>query len=417
MNAHTCISSRFCYALFLVIAWLSGCMSQTAPASPPASPRISVPPPYVAPATATLPPTATHTAVPPPTSTPPPTATYPPYVDRPFTVVFLRDGNLWLSEIGGGGERQLTTEPADWPVNEYAISPRCDRIAYIVYKGPPAPDALVKQVLIPSGTVNVLTGENDPCIEYSLGWLDQDHITFALSEFPASGHEKDPSFQICQPSFHHLVVNLATGQRTFVPESLLLSQSPNGRYWLTCSRGYVYEGPCHYKLQDLRTGQQWPIAQSIGWGGFIGWSPDSQYMLFTAYIDPEDITCQLFVIDAATRQEHAITPPNKTVSSSWSPASWSPDGRTIAFEQCDVDGLTRSNCALWLVNRDGTQARPIPTHLSGNVLGWTPDGSRLVIFNDNHESRPSVVWSVRLDGTDLRPVVWYASLPQVLCKP
>jgi hypothetical protein len=45
------------------------------------------------------PPTDTPTSTP----TPSPTPTYPPYTDAPFKMVFLRDGNLWLSEIGGQG--------------------------------------------------------------------------------------------------------------------------------------------------------------------------------------------------------------------------------------------------------------------------------------------------------------------------
>jgi hypothetical protein len=108
-------------------------------------------------------------------------------------VVFLRSGNLWASEIGGIGKRQLTTEPIDWPVYWFDVSPRCDKIAYIVYQGPPTIDAFIKQVNISTGAVSVLVGQNDPYSEYDVKWLDDNHIAFQLQEGSVSGFEKNPT--------------------------------------------------------------------------------------------------------------------------------------------------------------------------------------------------------------------------------
>lgn len=396
-------------ALFLV-----GCTVPLPIVSPLTSPSIL--PVLTLAVTETAYPTATATVTPQPSPTPSPlpspTATWPPYSGNPFTVVFLRNGNLWLSTIGGGGERQLTAESPDWPIGWFDVSPQCDRIAYIPHQGPPSIDALVKQVRISDGSVSILTGHNDPYSECNVEWLDNTHIVFQLQEFLVAGHEKDNAWQDVQP-FHHIVFDLATAKRTFIPESLLLSQSPDGRYWLTCSRGYVYQGPCTYKLRDLASGKQWQVAPSVGWGDFIAWSPDGQEMLFDSYRDPLDATVQLVVINVAENKERVITPDDKTVTSAMS-ASWSPDGKTIAYTQCDADSNgMRVNCALWLVNRDGSHARMIPAKIAGEAmnLAWTPDGSRLVftIFDT------PIIWSVRTNGTDLRPIV--SDLRTILSDP
>ncbi len=396
----------------IAVLFLAGCAAPLPAASPLTSPIVLATPTLTV--TKTAYPTVTGTVTPQPSPTPSPqpspTVTYPPYSDAPFTLVFLRNGNLWLSEIGKSGERQLTYEPADWPIRWYDVSPRCDRIAYIPNQDQPSIDALVKQVIISDGSVNVLTGGDDPYSEYGVKWLDSTHIAFKFQGYQVPKYRTDGAWPGVD-AFNHIVLDLATGKRIFVSESLFLSQSPNGRYWLTCSRGYVYEGACTYKLRDLVAGKQWPVAKSIGWGNFIGWSPDSRQMLFDSCRDPIDATVQLMVIDVTVDKEQPITPDHKTVMS----ASWSPDGRTIAFAQCDVDSLeARKNCALWLVNSDGSNARMIPVNVAGEVmnLAWTRDSSRLIftIYDT------PVVWSVRINGTDLRPVVSNASQYQILCK-
>jgi WD40 repeat protein len=359
-------------------------------------------------------PAATTTATPEPGLTPTsspspqPTATYPPYAGTPFTITFIRDGNLWLSDIGGTGERQLTREGDDWPVVEYATAPSCDKIAYIPYQGPPNANALIKEVNLSNGTVMALAGENDPYIEYGIGWLDKDHMTFAVSEFAAPGYAKDPAIWAEIQPFHHIVLDLVTGERTFVPESLHFSQSPNGRYWLTGSCGYVYECPLQYVLHDLVTRQHWRVAESIGWGRFLGWSPDSQWMLFNTLERGEARTpAQLVLINVATQQEQQITPSDKDVRG----AAWSPDGQSIALTQCDV-GI----CGLWTMDKYGKNLQRVPKEITDAawIVDWIPDRSRLIF---TREEDSSIVWSVGTDSTDLRPIVANADSPQVLCGP
>jgi len=337
--------------------------------------------------------------------------TYPPYVDEPFSVIFYRGYNLWLSETGGSREWQLTNEGAEWPIRDFAVSPEGDKVAYTIYKGPPSGDALIKQVYIPTGSVSVLAGENDQCSEYDVKWLDATHIAFRISEFPVQEHEDQSCWPESDPNryglevFDHILIDLATGERTFVPESLGFSQSPNGRYWLTGSCYYVYECPLEYVLHDLETGEEWRVAESIGWGHFIGWSPDSRLMLFSAYERGETSTpVRLVAVDTATQQERLIISDDRDVRT----ASWSPSGQEIAFTECKAE-----DCSLWLVGKDGNSLRQIPTEVPhiGWSLDWSPDGSRLVF---TEEGDTSSVWSVRLDGTDLRPIIARANQPYVV---
>jgi WD40 repeat protein len=206
--------------------------------------------------------------------------------------------------------------------------------------------------------------------------------------------------------FHHLVLDLVTEERTFVPESLDFSQSPDGRYWLTGSRYYVYEGPLEYVLHDLVTEEQWQVAESIGWGRFWGWSPDSQWMLFSAYERGEAIApVQLVLINVVTLEERQITPSDKDVRA----ASWSPNGQSIALILCDLE-----ICGLWTMSNDGSSLQGVSAEITDGAwyIDWTPDGSRLVFTREG----ASVLWSVRVDGTDLRPIIFDAVMPRVLCE-
>lgn len=399
------------HGMFGILAvYLAGCANQPPFQSPLVSP---LQPPSTVEPTQTPLPTTTTTATPEPnlaptpSPSPQPTATYLPYVGTPFTIIFIRNGNLWLSEIGGTGERQLTRESDIWPVVEYTIAPSCDKIAYVPYQGPPNANALIKEVNLSDGSVGVLAGEDDPYIEYGLGWPDKDHITFAVSEFVAPGYAKDPAIWAEIQPFHHIVLDLVTGKRTFVPESLHFSQSPNGRYWLTGSCYYVYECPLQYVLRNLMTRQQWRVAESIGWGRFLGWSPDSQWMLFNAYERGETSTpARLVLINAATRKEQQIALGDKDVRG----VSWSPDGQSIALTQCDT-----VDCALWTMDRNGKNLQRVATEITDAawIVDWISDSSRL-IFTRGEDS--STIWGVRTDGADLKPIVTNANSPQVLCK-
>jgi WD40 repeat protein len=378
---------------------------------PPAPPTPRPYPPLTRTPAPSRTPTSTLTPSPIPSSTP----TYPPYLDIPFSIVFLRDGNLWLAEVGGSGERQLTAESNEWPVSGFAVSPDGAWVAYTIYKAPPSMDALIKLVQISTGQVSVLTGENDQCSEYSVKWLDATHLAFRVSEHAVEEHSDRSCFPDSDPLMAHVILDLATGERTSV-SALHLSQSPNGRYWLTCSSctaGYAYECSCQYVLQDRVTGQDLPVAESLEWPSFGGWSPDGHLMLFAGMESDRDPPVRpLVIVDAATQETWKIVPEDQTIGS----AAWSPDGQTLAFIQCNPCGPETSlpcsrTCTLWLADQRGDNPQRIPVDIPlayagpAMCLAWTPEGSRLVFARAGPVLNTHTIWTVRVDGTDLQPIV------------
>jgi hypothetical protein len=139
-------------------------------------------------------PTPWPTATPLPTYTPRPTPTLAPtsaepYTDQPFYFVFVRGGQLWLTEIGGAGERQLTHE--EWTIDRdygYAMAPDCRHVAYVPWADSQMPDALIKQVNITDGFISVLAGADDANLEIGPSWLDDTHLAYSVSEYQAAGH-------------------------------------------------------------------------------------------------------------------------------------------------------------------------------------------------------------------------------------
>jgi hypothetical protein len=379
----------------------------------PAAPPSPLPYPPLSPQPSRTPaPSPWPSSTPTPSPVPSPTPTYPPYAVTPFSIIFLRAGNLWLADVGGHGERQLTTESNEWPVRSFAVSPEGDRVAYVIYKDPPSLDALIKQVQISTGQISVLTGEDDQCSEYDIEWLDPTHIAFRVQGSAVPEYADSSCFPE-DVTWDHVVLDLTTGERASV-RALQLSQSPNGRFWLTCpscSTGYAYECSCQYVLSDLMTGQDAPVAEGLDWPYFLGWSPDSQAMLFTTGTGREaNPVLQLVIITAATREMRVITPDDRLVA--W--ADWSPDGQALAFiqDQLPDDGSPSSaTCTLWLADERGANPAPIPVEMPPTYAGpamclaWTPDSSRLVFAQPGPAQNADTIWTVRLDGSDLRPIV------------
>ncbi|HEX9076431.1 MAG TPA: LpqB family beta-propeller domain-containing protein, partial [Anaerolineae bacterium] len=73
---------------------------------------------------------------------------------------------------------------------------------------------------------------------------------------------------------------------------------------------------------------------------------------------------------------------------------WSPDGARIVF----VRGH-----ALWVMNADGTEARPLTDHPAGNGSPrWSPDGARIAFISRRRGW--DHIWTIAPDGSGLAPV-------------
>lgn len=354
--------------------------------------------------------TSTPTRTPIPTTTPTSTPTPGPYTDAPFSLVFVRNDDLWITEVGSAVERQLTDEPLGWEILDFAVSPDGKRAAYIL-REPATLDAMIKVVDLKSGSIEVVIGEGDVVSEGGLRWLDAEHLAYVRGEFCVQGREGCYEAVFAgedHPEFDHLIISLSDGTITHVPHSHALYWSPDGRFELTCYRGgYVYEGPCPYILRDRSTGETWQVTTDEEWAGFMNWWPDDRTMLFYVCKNgPEQ--CDIVLIDVATLERRPLR-----AAEAWrSPSEviYSPDGHTIAYQWCEwIDDQT-VQCGFDVIEADGTSRRqinpPDDLYRRAQMLSWSPDGTRIIfceLIQPGYTDRN--IWSVRVDGTDLRLLV------------
>ena len=389
----------------------------TEPASPTPTPLpTATPEPSEAPPPTAAPePTATPQATAIPSLQPYPVPEWTPYVDERYTVVYMWCGELWASEVGGRGEWQLTHEDmgtSERPclgVGSFAVSPDGQSIAYL---GSDGDDTVVKVMDIREGTTRVVGSTSPPFSVFpwffqQLAWWDDTHIAYYLFEpptreaFDATGELKSLE-----------LVNLETGETTTGAVSTLQYPSPDGRYVLS---GHNFRGldPHYqpYQLDDRETGERWTVTDAEVPARFLGWSPHGRLMLFDLNYE-RDVLDILVVVDAKTRMRQVITPEGKTTYPD--AVAWSPDGQTIAYPQCDPPTTACMNPEVWLSSPDGANRRRIPMEESMHTyrIAWAPDGSRLVF----ETTRQPHIWSVRVDGTDLRPIA-NGQDPQVLLVP
>lgn len=392
-------------ALTLVIglASLAGC------GGPGPTPNES---PVQTPTTGTSTPPPSPTPMPSPTESPiPPTATPrtfsipegPPYEGEPFAIVFQRDGELWMSEVGGRGEWQLTHEGPAWAPWTFAISPDGQYIAFITWdqtaSRPWCQNQYIELVRVRDGSTQALTSPDDPYDEFNLAWWDTRRVTFQVR--PREGF---PDTEL-QP-YTIVVADVETGERTFEPASASQSRSPDGRYVLVGDLMTVRPTAEPYWLYDRETGEQWMVAGENEETKFLGWSPDGRWMLF-GLSEGEGVGA-LFVVGTETRARLTITPPDKIAPLG---TAWSPDSQTIAYIQCDPPASGCQHRELWLTSPDGSNRRQIPVGIPDfftERIFWTPDGSQLVFAERLHNPLPETnyyyIWSMRVDGTDLRPI-------------
>jgi hypothetical protein len=347
------------------------------------------------------------------TVAPHPTPEWAPYEDEPFTIVYQRCGELWLSEVGGRGEWPLTNEDmgtSERPclgVSSFSVSPDGQRVAYVVGDGQ---NDFVKVVSLPDGSTRVVGSTSEPQHVYIFErpmWWDNTHIAYYICEPPPI--KEDDTIQMKEL----VVVDLETGESIAELFSAFQYPSPDGRYVLS-----VDPSPYLCQLHDRQTEEQWVVIDEDTPAGFMSWSPKGQLALFILVVEEGKSKVgskveRLLVLDAETREQRLISPEDKVAHGIG--AAWSPDDQMIAYSQCDPPPTFCGNLELWLTSPDGTNRRRIPMEepLFPTQLSWTPDSSRLVF--DSPPQEPSI-WSIRLDGTDLRPIA-DGQDPQVLPAP
>ena len=127
------------------------------------------------------------------------------------------------------------------------------------------------------------------------------------------------------------------------------------------------------------------------------WSPDGTRLLIGSN-DQEDNShgdFELYIIDLTGQRLTRLTDNDVLDTGS----RWSPDGRTIAYLSFD---LTQGKQAIFLMNEDGSDNRPVQIAPSGifiNGLTWSPDGARIAFISEEN------LYTVNIDGTELVTIV------------
>ncbi|MCI0403895.1 MAG: hypothetical protein L0212_10280 [Acidobacteria bacterium] len=121
------------------------------------------------------------------------------------------------------------------------------------------------------------------------------------------------------------------------------------------------------------------------------WSPDRKRIVFSSNrTGPWD---DLYVMDADGRNVRQLT---DSPEASEHDAAWSPDGSHIAYDRAAItaDG-TRQNAQLWIIDADGSNARPLTGGSRNMRPAWSPDGSTIAFMSDRHAEV-----DINLIGTD-----------------
>lgn len=180
------------------------------------------------------------------------------------------------------------------------------------------------------------------------------------------------------------------------------SATPNGSIWTANADGsgaaMLYDGN-----GDCADGAYWP-----------SWSPDDKRLAIVCYhTDNGTGLSTVAVLDVATkvRTDYVTLAYPETVDN---PPTWSPDGRTLAFDIITWDPtdtfLSQSVVATVPVSGpSATMRRLTDPALFAAHPDWSPDGS-LIAFNSYDTGnmhgidQPSNVYTIAPDGTGLRQV-------------
>jgi Tol biopolymer transport system component len=133
------------------------------------------------------------------------------------------------------------------------------------------------------------------------------------------------------------------------------------------------------------------------------WSPDGARISFEGWDDTDATRTGVYTARASDGGDllRLTTAPSADVHDI--PSDYSPDGTHIVFYRTSSGADWDIGGSLWIVNTDGSDARPIDT---GGVVPswwarWSPDGSRIV-FATARNASAGELWTVDGDGSNPR---------------
>lgn len=130
----------------------------------------------------------------------------------------------------------------------------------------------------------------------------------------------------------------------------------------------------------------------------FAWSPDGEKLLFSAIMSPESATSfDLYFIDVTNDTLSPILISNELeVNAIEGEATWSPDGKNIAFTQ-----YLGGKELIYIMDEDGTQTRFLT---EGGSPSWSPDGTHIVFVRRLSGEPVGDIYTVNKDGSHLRQI-------------
>ena len=191
---------------------------------------------------------------------------------------------------------------------------------------------------------------------------------------------------------------LATGETRVLTKSGSLDNgfaefsvpSPDGKR-IAYAWGDAKRNRYDLRVVGLDGGEPIPLLRNdeIEWTIPYDWSPDGRRILAG-------------IVRGGSAQLALVNVPDGAVtvlkSFTWlapGAAAFSPDGRTIAYDMGAADDVRQTT--IILLAADGSREETVLSGRSiGGLLGWLPDGSRL-LFTGDLKSRPGI-WALRVNG-------------------
>jgi dipeptidyl aminopeptidase/acylaminoacyl peptidase len=274
-----------------------------------------------------------------------------------------RRSEIWIMDAGGDRKRFLVEGSSPtW-------SPDGTRIAFMA-EGAPRGSQIHIRWMDDEGAVSQITRlEESPG---NLRWSpDGRHLAFTRSV------EARSNWNIAMPS--------RPEGATWTPGPKIVERAVFRRD----RQGYVDDSFTHLFVVSAEGGTPRQLTDG-DWNHSAGeWTPDGRELLFSS-LRVEDAELQwrqseIYGVDVASGAIRQITDRSGPDSGPLP----SPDGRTIAYLADDFHEDTYRNRKVWLMNRDGSNPRPISGDFDrpiGNMM-WAPDGSGLYFTADSEGSR------------------------------